>query len=150
MVPVLVSRSRWILLLIVFAGCRMHTLEDGAFTLTPTETLRDDCGLAGSFGTLQGTLRTEGHLVELALAQPDLRLVGTYRYGVEEMVMDGTVSNLNTTLNGRACLVESVAYHLETETDSPAAFTGSMSIQYDTRQDDGCSCRYWFRFRAQR
>ena len=138
-------------LLLLLAGCRVHTLEDGPYTFTLGEVLRDDCGLASTGGVLTtGTLRTEGNLVSLNLAQPNLRLVGTYRFSLEEMTLDGTLSNFQTTLRGQACLLDTVALHLDTTTLSPTAFEGSMSISYEARTPDACVCKFWFKFSAQR
>ena len=148
--PVRLSRSFSALLLIVTAGCRIHDLQDGKYALTPTEILRDDCSLAqqGILGT--ALLRTEGNLVTLTLSQPDLRLVGTYRFSTEEMTLDGTLSNFSTQIRGRECLLDTVNFHVDTFTNGPTTFHGAMSINYEARQPDECVCKYWFKFDAQR
>lgn len=147
----LVKRTSWWLfgLLLVVSGCREHVLADGAYALTATQTLRDDCGLAGTDLLGDGTLRTEGHVAYLTLAKPGLTLMGSYRYGVEEMVLDGTLMNHPASLGGRECLLDVVSYHLETETAGPSAFTGAMSIHFQARQADACSCQYWFKLDGQ-
>lgn len=147
----LVCTKPWslaIALVVLLGGCRVHTLEDGPYTFTLGEVLRDDCGLAASGLSLTGTLRTEGHLVSLALADPDLRLVGTYRSGLEEITMDGSLSNYTKVLRGRECVLDSVTYHLDGATDAARSFDGAMSINYETRQPDECFCRFWFKFTA--
>ena len=128
----------------------MHTLENGEYLLVPTETLRDDCGLAGEDVLGPATLRTEGNLVTLNLSRPGLRLVGTYRFSLEEMTMDGTLSNTPFVLRGQECLLDSVSYHLDTQTSSPTTFSGAMSISYEARSPDACACKYWFKFDARR
>jgi hypothetical protein len=138
------------MLLLLAAGCRIHELEDGEFTITPTEILRDECGLATQDVLGRATLRTEGNLVTLTLAKPALRLVGTYRFGLEEMTMDGTLSNFSTVLRGRECLLDTVNFHVDTVTTSPRTFSGAMSINYEARQPDECVCRYWFKYDAAR
>jgi hypothetical protein len=151
-VSALVRRSFRLLVLslLVLSGCRYHVAEDGDWALTPTGVLRDDCGLDGTDPVGALTLRTEGHQVSLALARPGLTLQGTYRYGTEDLTADGVVVNYPTTVNGRACLLETAAFHLDATASSPTAMRGTMSIAYETRQDDACVCRYWFSFDAQR
>lgn len=137
--------------LVLLGGCRVHTLDDGPYTFTLGEILRDDCALAASGGVVPGgTLRTEGHLVSLALDEPELRLVGTYRSGLEEMTLDGSLSNSSRTLRGRECLVDNVTFHLDTVTTSQSTFTGAMSVNYEARQPDECTCRFWFKLDAAR
>lgn len=133
------------------AGCRVHTLDDGPYAFTLGEILRDDCALAAGGGVVTGgTLRTEGHLVSFSLDEPELRLVGTYRSGLEEMTLDGSLSNYSRTLRGRECLVDVVTFHLDTVTTNEGAFTGAMSINYEARQPDECTCRFWFKLDAAR
>jgi len=139
-----------LLLCLVLTGCRVHTLEDGPFAFTVTEVLRDDCGFAGAAPVTGGALMTEGHQVGFTLDAPKLRLEGTYLYGVEELMLDGSLLNTGATLNGRACQVDSTMFHLEGTTQSPSSFTGTMSVEYATRQNDACSCRIWFKFNAAR
>jgi hypothetical protein len=134
---------------LALGGCREHTLDDGPYAFTLGEVLRDDCALATSGGLVAGgTLRTEGHQVSFALDSPDLRLVGTYRYALEEMTLDGSLSNEQRVLRGRECLVDVVTYHLDTVTTSPTAFTGAMSVNFEARQPDECTCRFWFKLSA--
>jgi hypothetical protein len=142
----------WSLLLVavLFSGCRTHTLEDGDFVITPSEIIRDDCGLAGMDLLGTATLRTEGNLVYLTLAKPALRLVGTYRFSTEEMTMDGSISNFSTSLRGRECLLDNVQFHVDTNTTSATTFAGQMSINYEARQPDECVCKFWFKFNASR
>lgn len=145
-------KPAWSLLLValLLGGCRLHTLEDGDYVLTPTEIIRDDCGLAGTDLLGPATLRTEGNLVYLTLAKPSLRLVGTYRFNLEEITMDGSISNYSTTLRGRECLLDNVQFHMDTSTTSTRTFTGQMSINFEARQPDECVCRFWFQFDAAR
>lgn len=146
-------RISWLcaaLSLLLTPGCRVHSLDDGVYAIVPGEILRDDCGLATADVLGAATLRTEGNLVTLSLARPELRLVGTYRFSVEEMTLDGTLSNFSAVLRGRECLLDTVNFHMDTVTSSPTSFTGAMSINYDARQPDECVCKFWFRFEAQR
>ena len=143
------SWSLSVLVLVLASGCRIHDLQDGTYAFTPTEILRDDCGL-GQRGVGNALLRTEGHLVTLTFSEPELRLVGTYRFSTEEMTLDGTISNLSTQLRGRECFVDIVNFHVDTVTTSPTTFNGAMSINYEARQPDECVCKYWFKFDAQR
>ena len=93
---------------------------------------------------------TSAERLKAELSKPGLRLVGTYRFSVEEMTLDGTLSNTPAMLRGRECLLDTVAFHVDTQTTGPNAFTGAMSISYEARQPDECVCRYWFKFSAQR
>lgn len=150
--PFLVRLIRFLCasVLLLLGGCRVHTLEDGEYVLVPSEILRDDCGLASEDLLGAATLRTEGNLVTLNLARPGLRLVGTYRFSLEEMTMDGTLSNTPFVLRGRECLLDTVSYHLDTQTSSPTTFSGAMSISYEVRSPDECVCKFWFKFDARR
>lgn len=137
-------------LLLVLAGCRTHPLEDGTFSFAETGSLRDDCGLAGQGVLGTGALVTQGHLLTLALSKPPGTLNGTYRYNLEQMVLDGTVSNYETTVRGAACLALEVTVHTETQTVDAEHFTGTMQLTYDSRVPDTCSCQYWFTYTATR
>lgn len=138
-------------LLLLSAGCRDHTLDDGPYTFTLGEILRDDCGQAtGGSVVTGGTLRTEGNLVSMQLTSPDLRLVGTYRSGVEQLTMDGSLSNYSAVLRGRECLLDTVSFHLDGTTVDASSFEGAMSINYEARQPDECVCKFWFKFSARR
>ena len=141
-------RLFWVSVVLLLSACRVHTLEDGPYAFVPTEILRDDCALAGQGVIGAATLRTEGNLVNLTLAKPELRLVGTYRFSVEEMTLDGTLTNFQAVLRGRECLLDTVNFHVDTVTSSPTSFSGSMSINYEARQPDECVCKYWFKFDA--
>lgn len=145
-------KRAWSLFLVslLLAGCRLHTLEDGDYVITPTEIIRDDCGLAGMDLLGTATLRTEGNLVYLTLAKPALRLAGTYRFNLEEITMDGSISNFSTSLRGRECLLDNVQFHMDTNTTSTRTFSGQMSISYEARQPDDCVCKFWFQFDASR
>lgn len=152
MVDSLVRRTGWWVFgsLLVLAGCRSHVLEDGPYTLEPTTTLRDDCGLAGADLWGDAALRTEGHVVSLALAGAGLTLTGTYRYGTESFTLDGALLDHPMALAGRACRLETAAFHLDGEAVGPGAFTGAMSLALDALQDPACTCRYWFNLDARR
>jgi hypothetical protein len=138
-------------LLLLTAGCRVHTLEDAPYTFTLGEVLRDDCGLATTGGVVPGgTLRTEGNQVSLALRSPDLRLVGMYLDSDERFTMDGSLSNYTTVLRGQECLLDTVAFHLDATDTSATTFDGTMSINYAARAADRCVCQFWFKFSATR
>ncbi len=144
-------RTSWLLLAVLaLAGCRDHALEDGAYALTPGAVLRDDCALAGTLAVGPGRLRTVGHQVSLALEQPDLRLTGSYRYGVESFFLDGSLVQTSATLGGRECALDTVSVHVDGSTVDPAAFTGTMAMHFDSARADACVCRYWFEFSAAR
>lgn len=133
---------------LLLCGCRLHTLEDGEYVITPGEIIRDECGLAGTDLLGPVALRTEGNLVYLTLSKPSLRLVGTYRFNTEEMTMDGSISNFSTVLRGRECLLDNVQIHVDTNTESTSTFSGEMSISFEARSPDACVCKFWFRFNA--
>lgn len=132
-------------------GCRMHTLQDGAYDFTLVEALRDDCGLASQAGVFtRGTLITAGHMVRLQYGYLSTELVGTYRYGVEEMTMDGSLANVRTTLRGQDCQVDSVAVALDSTTVNAGRFTGTLNFTFQTRTSDACTCRFYARYDATR
>lgn len=138
-------------LLLLLAACRIHPLEDGTFAFAETGSpLRDDCALAGQGVLGSGRLTTNGHLLGLELDRPPGTLTGTYRYNLEEMVLDGAVANLTTPVRGVQCLVERALLHTETSTEDATHFTGTFQLTYDSRLPDTCSCQYWFTYRATR
>jgi hypothetical protein len=140
-----------LLLLVVLAGCRVHPLDDGTFGFAETGTpLRDDCGLQGQGVLGTGALSSAGHLVTLALTRPPGALSGSYRYNLEQMILDGSFLNYRTPVRGLDCLVEDAALHLETTTVDAAHFSGLGQLTYTSRQPDTCSCQYWFSFEATR
>jgi hypothetical protein len=140
-----------LLLLLVLAGCRTHPLDDGTFGFVETGTpLRDDCGLQGQGVLGTGALTTTGHLVTLAMTRPPGALAGSYRYNLEQMILDGAFFNYQTQVRGLGCLVEDAALHLETTTLDATRFTGLAQLTYTSRQPDTCSCQYWFAFEATR
>jgi hypothetical protein len=135
----------------VLAACRIHPLEDGTFTFAETGApLRDDCGLQGQGVLGTGSLTTNGHLLRLELERPPGTLTGTYRYNLEEMVLDGAVANYSTSVRGVPCLVENVLLHTETSPEDATHFTGTFQLTYDSRRPETCSCQYWFTYRASR
>lgn len=129
---------------------RIHVLEDGSYTLTVTQVLRDDCALNGQTVLGPGTLSTAGDAVGLAFSLPEARLAGTYRTSVEEMTLDGTIANFATLVRGQECLLDFVTLHLDTVTIDSTHFGGTMSITYYAPQADACVCKYWFDFDAAR
>jgi hypothetical protein len=140
-----------LLALALLAGCRTHPLEDGTFTFAETGSpLRDDCGLAGQGVLGEGTLDTTGHLVTMALTRPPGTLSGTYRYNLEELLLDGQFVSYTTPVRGVDCLVQTAALHLETTTEDAAHFTGLGQLTYTSTRPEVCSCQYWFTFRATR
>lgn len=147
-----VKRLLWLVVLASMSACRDHLLDDGPYAFSVTEVLRDDCGLAtsGTAVVSGGTLRSEGNLVQFSLTQPELRLVGTYLSSVEQMTLDGSISNYSAVLRGRECLLDTVSFHLDTTTLSDTRFEGAMSISYEARQPDECVCRYWFKLAGQK
>jgi hypothetical protein len=133
----------------MFSGCRVHQLQDGAYTFAPLEVTRDDCGLAMQPEVFaRATLMTAGHLVRLNYSYLSTELAGTYRYGLEEMTMDAMLGNIRTRLGGRDCQVDRVAVALDAVTQSPTRFTGLMSFTFQTPSSDACTCRLYFRFEA--
>ncbi len=145
------DRASLLTLVLLLAGCRTHPLEDGTFTFAETGTpLRDDCALAGQGVLGTGSLTTTGHLLRLLLDRPPGTLTGTYRYNLEEMVLDGTVTSYTTQVRGVSCLVEQALLHTETVTEDAEHFTGTMQLTYDSRLPDTCSCQYWYTYRATR
>jgi hypothetical protein len=139
-----------LVLVLALAGCRDHVLDDGPYALAVGAALRDDCGAAGSFRVGPATLRTDGHQVSLTLAEPELRLMGSYRSNVEAFYADGSLSKTAATLAGRECVVDTVSFRVEAEMVSDTSFAGTMAVAWDTAQPEACVCRYWFEFTAAR
>jgi hypothetical protein len=138
------------LVMALSCSCRVHVLEDGAYALTVSEVLRDDCALSSQAMLGQAALSTAGDSASIAFSTPEARLEGTYKSGVEEMTLDGNATNFSTLVGGQVCLVDLVKLHLDTVTVSPDAFRGTMSVTYSTAQHDACVCNYWFALDAVR
>jgi hypothetical protein len=138
-------------LAVVALSCgRVHVLEDGPYALTVTRVLRDDCEFASQTVLGEGDLTTAGDSVTLGFTKPEAKLAGTYRTGVEEMTLDGTIANYATVVRGEECLVDFVTLHLDTVTVDREHFEGTMSISSYSPQHDQCGCKYWFDFEAAR
>jgi hypothetical protein len=145
------SRALAALVAVLLSGCgRVHLLEDGQYALTPTQVLRDDCGLASQGLLEQATLVTAGDSVTMRFTAPASQLAGTYRISVEQMTLDGTIANYATVVRGEACLLDFVTLHLDTVTTDATHFTGAMSVTYYAPQADACVCKLWFDFTAAR
>jgi hypothetical protein len=142
---------RLLVLVVLFTGlegCRVHELSDGEYAFAVSTVLRDECGLAGQSVLGAATLVSTGNVVNLTFAQPDVRLAGIYKDGVEQMVLDGALTNYETTVKGQTCLLDSLGLHTDTVTVDPTSFTGTMAMTYDTRVPDSCVCKFWFEYRA--
>jgi hypothetical protein len=145
-----VNRFAWVLVFIG-AGCRQHVLQDGTYDLRLTEVLRDDCELSKQpevFGVAR--LLTAGHTVRLGTAYLGAELSGTYRFGLEQMTLDATLANVRTRLRGQECQVDTVSVALDSVTQSPARFSGTLSYSFQTRTADACTCRLFVRYDATR
>lgn len=140
-----------LLLVVLFTcleGCRVHELADGDYSFAVTSVLRDECGLAAQTVLGTATLVSTGNVVNLTFTKPDVRLAGIYKDGVEQMVLDGALTNYETTVRGQTCLLDSLGLHTDTVTVDPKAFTGTMALSYDARVPDSCVCKFWFEYRA--
>ncbi len=146
-----VSRLLVVLSVLVVSGCRVHTLEDGAYAFTKGEVLRDDCGLANQPEVFtKGTLLKAGHMVRLSYGYLGAELAGTYRYGLEEFTADATITNTRATLRGQDCQLDTVQLGIDATTQSAQRFTGTLSFVFQSRASDACTCRLMTRFDAQR
>lgn len=147
---------RWLAVVVValsVSSCRVHLADDGryAFSLKPSDVLRDDCGLAADSAVVStGVLRSIGNVVELDYGYLDIKLVGTYLDKLEQMTFDGTAVNVSTQVRGQLCLLDTVAIHLDAKTLDANHFSGAMKIVLDARSPDGCVCQLWFRYEASR
>lgn len=140
-----------LLVLLSLVGCRQHTLEDGAYVFTRGEILRDDCSLANQpevFG--RGTLLKAGHGVRLGYSYLGAEFTGTYRYGLEEFTADGTLGTTRLTLRGQDCQADTVQLGLDAVTQTSQRFTGTLSVNIQSRAADVCTCRLIARYEASR
>lgn len=148
-----VPAVRWSLfgVVVLTVSCgRTHTLDDGAYAFALAEVLRDDCALSQDPHVMTtGTLITTGNLVALDYGFLDVKLKGIYLSKEERMTLDGTAANIDTTVRGNECLLDTVAIHMETDTSAnPTHFSGAMSIAFDARQNTQCVCQMWVKFNA--
>lgn len=140
-------RIGWLSLvgLLGLSGCRDHTLEDGIYALAVGEVLRDDCGVASDFTLGPGRLTTTGHVVAFSLDAPAVTLAGWYRDSIETFYADGSLVDAPVRLGARDCLVETLAVHLDAETQDAARFAGVFAFDSRSAREPACSCRLWLR-----
>lgn len=162
------SRSRSALACVLAAlalsceGGRWHDQEEGGYVFQSEDVVRDDCGLLSAAGPLyQAELRLSGHLVELHAQPPagapadfrqhEMLLVGQYLSGLEEFRVDGSASNVTSTLpTGRVCALDQVTVHIDAVTDTPTTFHGTLNVRYDARTSDACACELSTHYRAEK
>lgn len=137
--------SKVVALALLLCACG-HQLEDGVYNFKMTQVLRDDCQLLPTFTFGPGTLTTSGGIVRLRLAAPQFVMAGFYRKGIESMVLDGTRTNENMTINGTECLARIVAIHAEIDAVTATTMRGAASVRIDAPEATRCSCTALFQF----
>lgn len=159
--------ARFALLLAVVAaapGCgRHHTLIDGKYQFrleTPADggsgVIRDDCLLASQSAIFStGVISTTGHVVTMddyQIFETPILLVGNYltqdSTPIDRMRLDGSASNVSTTIGGIECLVDRVAIHLDSTTTNATAFAGTFSLTLDSDRHNECVCQFWSNYSA--
>ena len=152
-------RRLWPLVLLLALGCRSHVQDEGVYTFTSTETIRDDCGLIGPNFSWTGNLTISGDYLKLdtdvlAALQgtsdvgAPVQLVGQYRLREENFTADGSAGNVSASANGQECLVDLVNVHLEAASVDPTHFTGTLRVSYETRVNSVCTCQAWVSYQA--
>lgn len=152
-------RRLWPVVLLLALGCRSHVQDEGAYTFSSTETIRDDCGLIGPNFTWTGNLTISGDHLKLdtnVLGSVQgvsdtgalVELVGQYRLREENFAADGSAGNVTAEANGQQCIVDLINVHLEAASVDPSNFTGTLRISYETRVSNGCTCQAWVSYKA--
>ena len=149
-----------VLACVLAVGCgRTHVQNEGDYTFTSTEIIRDDCGLMPLGTQWPGTLTLSGDLTRidtdvLASLQGQsanvgaVLLVGQYLLREESFTADGSAANVSAVANAQQCLVDLVNVHLEATSDDPAKFHGTLRVQYETQNDTRCVCQLWASYTA--
>jgi hypothetical protein len=141
---------------------RDHAQNEGCYAVTPVRpsgVIRDDCGLLDDAASVLSTdFSFFGDYVELSfrLGSPafgallDVSMAGTFKFGMEQFVADGTAANVLLPIDGLACSVERVAIHMDAATNpnNPKAFSGLLAITTFTTRPEQCVCTAWFQYQA--
>ena len=136
-----------------FAGCRVHTLEDGHYTFAATRVLRDECGLSTAPGYVSGgQLTTTGDRVRLDYDAFGLEAKGEYLdpqfRKADRIELDGSASNVRTAIAANDCSIDLLTLHLEmTDVDQSHA-TGTLIFKTDLPRPEACLCQLWVEFSA--
>lgn len=153
------------MLSVLLASCngRDHIQSSGAYELTYADSsvIKDTCAVLGKQPVVSGTVRqlwtaqltVLGDTVRMRTGLYDIQLVGDYQRTLgedlrEHFIADGSANNATANIAGADCLVDIVTMHLEANTEDERAFTGVLSVRYDTRQPASCNCEYLVNFRA--
>lgn len=143
-------------LLLVLSGVllpacgREHSQLHGAYALTATEIIQDDCGLLESPEALwDAEFESFGDVVRMDFDLLDLKLVGSYLDAVERFTVDGSVANATTSVgSGDECLLDRVSVHLEAVTLDEASFEGTIRVRYEAQSPDTCICQLLAKYGA--
>ncbi|WP_369414486.1 hypothetical protein [Corallococcus soli] len=129
------------------AGCLPYSQNQGEYTLTPVEVLRDECNLLPEVvGAFQLSLQISGRVVRADFGVQDMQLLGYFLEDGEAFTADGSVANVSTTTTGEECLLDQVRLHLDATTQCPTQFNGQLRLAYDSNGVARCNCELWVRF----
>ncbi len=135
------------------AGCqgRDHPLNEGEYRFTVESNLDDGCGLSagGPFGWT-GTFSVNGDYLRLTYDPLEITMVGAYGEVSDDFDVAGTRGPLDRSLPSGSCDVELAQVLLDGVTDGENAFHGNLTVRYEKRNSDACSCETRSTYRASR
>lgn len=132
-------------------SCNAFVQNPGAYELTTTEIVRDDCRLqdAEDWERRDGSLLITGQVVRMDFDLLDMQLVGRFQAGGETFEVDGSVANAPVLgANKEPCVVDQVSVHLEGNTVCATRFDGVLRVRYEARRPESCICEMWVRYEA--
>ena len=81
-----------------------------------------------------GILQHFGNEVHFDSGFLNTRLVGQFLTKTEKFRVDGSVANVDITVEGRECLLDLVVVSMEASTIDPKSFEGTFSAQYQANR----------------
>jgi hypothetical protein len=148
------AKVLWPLLAVPWLACygRNHVQQEGMYSLTMTQIIRDECSLNTTLGTTwSGNLEVAGDRVWFRIADDRLfrlQFVGNYLASLEQFRMDASAGNMTVTARGVGCVVDLVHAHIDGTTDSSLQFHGTARLDYES-MNPNCVCQWWTEYQAQ-
>lgn len=150
MAPSRIARSVLFVCAALLLSCA-HVQQEGQYAFAATEIIRDTCGLLPAADALwDGSLQISGELVSMDYELFEIQLRGAFKEVSESFYMDGSAANVLATVRGEQCQLDLATVHLEAETESSTAFTGTLRVEYQARAQERCACEVWATYRAEK
>jgi hypothetical protein len=139
------------LTLIVASGCAQHSLSEGFYDFTATQTDTDTCSLLPSDpGSLwDGRFIPSGNRVWVVYGQFKTQLVGEFQEVSESFTADGSAPNFQTEVRGVSCQLDLVDLHMDGTADGKTAFSGKLEVTFESGRPE-CQCNLSVHYRAEK